>query len=112
MIALSPVTLDTALDTLIEGLETVAALTTEVADSTTGDGSNETEKIAGDSVILAIEGGPCVLIKDAVEEITVEARADMDVPAILFCKAAQVVESVYEVVRNPFALVKKRGAPE
>lgn len=105
----SPVTLDSVLDTLIEVLEALVALTTEVPDSTTGDGNLEVEGATGDCVVA---GGASVLLGPAVENISVGAWANIDEMEISFCEAAYMVESVYEVVRNPVTLVNKKGAPE
>lgn len=81
-------------------LDPVLALTTEI------------EEVTGSCVVDGYEGGASVVLEGAVEEISVGAWANIDELEISFCKAAYVVDSVYEVVGNPFVLVKKKGAPE
>lgn len=60
----SPSTLDTALDTLIEGLETLEALVTEVAESTTGDGTTEAKEVVEGCAIVGVESGPWANINE------------------------------------------------
>ena len=118
----SPVALVTRLETLIEALEALVSLITDVGGTATVDEKIEVERVIGGCVVAegvvgacaVVEGesGACTVIEDVVGEVPAGADVDVDSLARFFCRAAKVVECVYDVVRGPFALVKRAGAPE